>query len=83
MARAGSPPTAAAGRRSPPDPASSGRQIRRLGRGLDHLADHRQVDRGGETLKLFEDSGAVVTGTLADGRLSIGAIEERAFHTAH
>jgi hypothetical protein len=37
----------------------------------------------GETLKLFEDSGAVVTGTLADGRLSIGAIEERAFHTAH
>jgi Agrobacterium tumefaciens protein Atu4866 len=37
----------------------------------------------GETLKLFEDSGAVATGTLADGRLSIGPIEQRAFHPAH
>ena len=37
----------------------------------------------GETLKLFEDSGAVATGTLADGRLSIGPIEQRAFHPTH
>jgi hypothetical protein len=27
----------------------------------------------GETLKLFEDHGAVVTGRLAEGRLSLGA----------
>ena len=37
----------------------------------------------GETLKLFEDSGAVATGTLSDGRLSIGPIEQRAFHPTH
>lgn len=37
----------------------------------------------GETLKLFEDSGAVATGTLADGRLSIGPIEQRSFHPTH
>jgi len=37
----------------------------------------------GQTLKLFEDSGAVATGKLADGRLSIGPIEQRAFHPAH
>ena len=29
----------------------------------------------GEKLKLFEDSGAVATGRLADGRLSIGEEE--------
>jgi hypothetical protein len=34
----------------------------------------------GETLKLFEDHGAVVSGKLAGGRLSLGIVERPAFH---
>ncbi|WP_354068662.1 Atu4866 domain-containing protein [Caulobacter sp. 1776] len=61
-------------------------ELRADGRFIETRDDFADVFTGvyvlvGETLKLFEDQGAVVSGTLSNGRLSLGTVEQPAFHT--
>lgn len=62
-------------------------ELRADGRFIETRDDHADVFTGvyvlvGETLKLFEDRGAVVSGALVNGRLSLGTVQRPAFHTA-
>ena len=61
-------------------------ELRADGRFIETRDDFADVFTGvyvlvGETLKLFEDHGAVVSGTLSNGRLSLGTVQRPAFHT--
>jgi len=61
-------------------------ELRADGRFIETRDDFADVFTGvyvlvGETLKLFEDQGAVICGTLSNGRLSLGTVERAAFHT--
>lgn len=61
-------------------------ELRADGRFIETRDDFADVFTGvyvlvGETLKLFEDHGAVVSGTLSNGRLSLGTVPHPAFHT--